>query len=95
MSEAQLPPLPRPVAKSAHGLDLYDTLQLTQYAVRYADIVRAEILADLLDSERHYMDLARGGDRSGHSDARADAAREIHDHWRSTLDTRAMVAAKP
>ena len=42
MSEAQLPPLPRPVAKSAHGLNLYDTLQLTQYAVRYADAMKAE-----------------------------------------------------
>lgn len=55
-------------------------------------IVRAEVLRELLEWEAHYMQQARGGDQSGRSDARADAAREIHDHLRSSWETRELVA---
>ena len=34
MSEARFPPLPRPVAKSAHGLPLFDAMQMYQYAMK-------------------------------------------------------------
>ncbi|GEM_PF-5202497 len=68
-----------------------ESLQTTAYADGRADErteVRAEVLRELLEWEAHYMQLARGGDRSGHSDARADAAREIHDHLRSSWEVR-------
>lgn len=55
-------------------------------------IVRAEVLRELLEWEAHYMQQARGGDQSGRSDARADAAREIHDNLRSSWETRERVA---
>jgi hypothetical protein len=59
-------------------------------------IVRAEVLRELLEWEAHYMQQARGGDQSGRSDARADAAREIHDNLRSSWETRELVAnSKP
>lgn len=53
----------------------------------YAE-VREEVLRELLEWEAEYMQQARGGDRSGKSDARADATREIHDHLRSSWETR-------
>jgi len=52
------------------------------------DEVRAEVLRELLDWEREYMQQASGGDQSGRSDAKADAAREIADHLRSSWETR-------
>lgn len=55
--------------------------------------VRAEVLREMLEWEGEYMQQARGGDRSGHSDARASAAREIHDHLRSSWDTRDKMEA--
>lgn len=51
-------------------------------------LVRAEVLRELLEWEAHYLQQARGGDQSGRSDARADAAREIHDHLHSSWETR-------
>ena len=58
--------------------------------------VRAEVLRELLEWEAHYMQQARGGDQSGRSDSRADAAREIHDHLRSSWETRELLAnSKP
>jgi hypothetical protein len=50
--------------------------------------VRAEVLRELLEWEAEYMQQARGGDNTGASDHRADAAREIHDHLRSSWSTR-------
>jgi signal transduction histidine kinase len=54
---------------------------------------RAEVLRELREWEAEYMHQARGGDNSGRSDARADAAREIHDHLSSSWGTRERVAA--
>ena len=54
---------------------------------------RAEVLRELLEWEAHYIQQARGGDQSGRSDARADAAREIHDHLSSSWDARSKVSA--
>ena len=54
--------------------------------------VRAEVLRNLMEWHDEYMQQARGGDNTGHSDARADAAREIHDHIKSSWETRALMA---
>jgi len=59
-----------------------------------ADDVRAEVLRELLEWESEYMQQARGGDNTGKSDARADAAREIHDHLRSSWETRTRMAVE-
>lgn len=60
------------------------------------EIVHAEVLRELLEWEAHYMQQARGGDQSGRSDARADAAREIHDNLRRSWESRELVAnSKP
>ena len=48
---------------------------------------REDVLRELLEWEAEYMQQARGGDSTGKSDARADAAREIHDHLRSSWNT--------
>jgi signal transduction histidine kinase len=59
---------------------------------RAVEAERAEVLRELREWEAEYIQQARGGDNSGRSDARADAAREIHDHLSSSWGTRAAIA---
>lgn len=84
------PPLP---VSLTDWPEVYSAKQVHDYAETVAtaavDSVRGEVLRELLDWEAHYHQQARGGDQSGRSDARADAAREIHDHLRHSWGTRA------
>lgn len=49
---------------------------------------RTEVLRELLEWEAHYMQQARGGNLTQVVAARADAAREIHDHLSSSWSVR-------
>lgn len=69
-------------------VDCYTAAQLRDYAAACVQAEHADVLRELLDWEAEYMQQAKGGDNSGRSDARAGAAREIHDHLRSSWDTR-------